>query len=307
MKRNLFFGVTLFFMMASCSTDTTVGDLLKGGNKNSANNTLKYCNTVVKYDSDATKHLKQVKEDLPIFEQCLNQKEVTGATMSYIFTGIPLTNEIGFGADKVDILKPNTLLTDEISEKVKPKVEAMVESYNKTKEAYETIRDYISNEDYKDDNWLKAKNLVSQMKNNLDKYYKNSSKYFKIIKPISIEAEEVILEDHPLKKEIIHAKKTLNTIDLILDDINEVNPDMSKLNKNYSTLEKQVKTGSSMDTKTLKEHYKDSLHKSFYDEVNDFLGEIRKSKRDKTITDDEYNSIMYTFRQIISYYNSFVN
>lgn len=310
MNRNLLFGATVLFMLASCSTDTTIGDLTTESNsvsKNSANNTLKYYNSVVQYDETARKHLEEVNEDIAEIAFFTEQKKVTTiASVTGAYTGMPLTNEIGIGSDKVDLLEPNKLLDDILSQKVKTKVNAMINAYNKTKETYEELREYINTEDFIDDDWLKASKLISKAKTNIESYNKNSDEFFKIIKPATSKAEEVILEDHPLKEDILFAKKTLNSANLVLNEVKEVNPNMTELNKKYDELEKISEEAAKMDTKVIKEQYKDHSHQYFYDQVKTFLGEVRKSKRDETITNLEYDDILHEFEKIISYYNSFV-
>lgn len=312
MSRNLFFGAALLFMAASCSSDTTVGDLIGGndssvGSSSDANSIIKYSNAVIKFDSDARKKLEDAQDDIVDFEKSVSSKKPPFSTLFHAFIGISVSDVIGFGSDKVDIKKPGSFLSTDVADKIKPKVTAMVESYKNVEEAYENYSTYIDNEDYLDDDWAKASEYISTMKTNLEKFYTNEKEYFDIIEPVTDDAEEIILADHPLKEEILQAKKTLRSVDKIVEFIGVEKPNMTDLNKSYSTLEGEVKTGEGLDQAALKKQSRDSQHESFYSSVTDFLGEVRKSKRDEIISNGEYNYIISDYNSVISSYNSFVD
>lgn len=311
MKKILFLSLSLILVLSckqgdsSTSIDSILGN---SSNENSASKAISYFNGVIEYDNNTSKKINNLlKRDLLTFTEMISKKQKSSAIMTWIaFIGISPSTKIGYGDAQVDLLNPNAYFEKDIANKVKPLIEGMTSSYTATKEAYDDFKKYYSNEDYKDDNWAKGEELVAKMKSNSNNFYTNKDAFYEIIEPTMELAEEEVLKDHPLKKEILHAKKTLKTVDQLVDLIANPETPIASIEKSYLALEERFNESKEISTTNLEKQNKLKNFTDFYKQIDDMLGVLRKTKRDGEISDRDYDELYQEYDSVLADYNRFV-
>ena len=275
---------------------------------NSASKAISYFNAVIEYDNNTSKKISNfLKRDLKKFTEMIDKKQKpTGVLTWTSFIGINPNTKIGFGNNQVDLLNPNEFFEKDIANKVKPLIEGMISSYTTTKEAYDDLKKYYSNEDYKDDNWAKGEELVAKMKSNSESFYTNRDSFYDIIEPTMEIAEEVVLKDHPLKKEILHAKKTLKITDQLIGLLANSETPITEIEKSYLALEERFNESKEIDKSNLEKQNKLKNFTDFYKQIDDMLGVLRKTKRDGEISDRDYDDLYREYDYVLKDYNRFV-
>lgn len=219
------------------------------------------------------------------------------------FIGIDPRVENWSNSKMINILKPEDLLDKDLANKILPFIQGMHNSY---KETYLDFKKYYNNEDYKDDNWKKGGELNQIMIEKSNSYYENRNELYKIFEEYVSKAEEDVLEDHPIKDQIIHAKGTLKLIDETLSLLEVENISIESIEENYTKIETRFNESKDLYNEELKNQSKEGKFKDFYDEIDNFLGALRKAKRDKKITESEYRSISSEYKSVVRDYNYFV-
>ncbi len=198
------------------------------------------------------------------------------------------------------------LLDKKLANKILPFVKGMDNSYKETKKTYLEFKKYYKNEDYKDDAWKKGAELIQIMGDKSKAYYENRNNFYTIFETVIDKAEEDVLSDHPIRDEIIHAKRTLKLIDKAMTLIQDKDTPIASIEDIYKKIEDRFNESKKMDLKKLTEQNKEDRFNSFYDEIDDFLGTVRKVKRDGKITERDYKTVYYEYKSVINDYNSFV-
>ncbi len=284
---------------ASSALDA-VSDLGSDG----AGNVLAYNNAMVDYMNDANSKIKKASEDYEKMSTMVakKQKPRMFMGMAFIGSGVNIDNE----RDGISLLKPGNNLPSDIKEELTNAVKETAKAYDNTQTAYKSFKDYLDNEDFKDDDWAKGKEYVKIVEKNIMAFYENQSNAYKILKPVANAAEVKLLEDHPLRESIIATKTDLNLAVEIVDIVYAEKIDMDALTAKYDELEANYAKHKDLTPDLLKEHNKNLYYNNFYDDVEEFLGEVRKSKRDGKIDQREAEHINREYQSLISFYNSFV-
>ncbi|MET2986388.1 DUF6845 domain-containing protein [Aureibaculum conchae] len=268
-----------------------------------ANNIIAYNNAMVNYMNDATGKINKASEDYEKMSTMVAKKQKPRMFMGMAFIGsIPDANR---KIDGVSLLKGDNL-PSEVKEELTKSVKATSEAFENTHDAYKKFKDYLNNEDYKDDDWAKGKEYVDIVEKNITAFYEGQSNSYKILKPIADAAEIELLKDHPLKESIIASKTDLGLAAEIRDIVYAEQIDMTVLAAKYDELEANYAKHKDLTADLLKEQRKDSYYNSFYEEIEEFLGEVRKCKRDGKITDREAEGIARDYKNLVGYYNRFV-
>jgi len=290
-------------------SNSSINSILGNSSEESnASKAVNYFNAVIEYDNNSSKKITALlKNDFVTLSEMVENKQKTSRFLTWTaFTGIDPNTKIGYGTNQVDLLKPNDFFESDIAQKVKPLIEGMTSSYTSVKDAYNDFKSYYTNEDYKDDNWAKAEELLTKIKSSSDTFYSNRDTFFTIIEPTMEIAEEEVLKDHPLKKEILHTKKTLKIVDDLVDLMANPETPIASLEESYLTLEKRFNESKKMETKNLEKQNKLMNFNSFYDEIEKMLGVLRKTKRDGEISDSDYNEFYSKYDNVLGSYNRFV-
>ena len=174
------------------------------------------------------------------------------------------------------------------------------------------IKSHLESEDFKDDKGAKFAELKQKAEAEIEGFQQVRAKLFGEMDSIVEKAEGIILEDHPLKENILSSKKLLAVAGDFIDEVvaqseaEKVNVD--KLDAAYKAIETQLANNQKIEVK-------DASAKSNYERLNkegeDYLGALRKFIRDtkekKKFDQNGFNQVDSAYQSLVSAYNSFVN
>lgn len=174
------------------------------------------------------------------------------------------------------------------------------------------IKSHLESEDFKDDKGAKFTELKQKAEAEIEGFQQVRTKLFGEMDSIVEKAEGIILEDHPLKENILSSKKLLAVAGEFIDEVvaqseaEKVNVD--KLDAAYKAIETQLANNQKIEVK-------DASAKSNYERLNkegeDYLGALRKFIRDtkekKKFDQNGFNQVDSAYQSLVSAYNSFVN
>ena len=174
------------------------------------------------------------------------------------------------------------------------------------------IKSHLESEDFKDDKGAKFAELKQKAEAEIEGFQQVRTKLFGEMDSIVEKAEGIILEDHPLKENILSSKKLLAVAGEFIDEVvaqseaEKVNVD--KLEAAYKAIETQLANNQKIEVK-------DASAKSNYERLNkegeDYLGALRKFIRDtkekKKFDQNGFNQVDSAYQSLVSAYNSFVN
>ena len=174
------------------------------------------------------------------------------------------------------------------------------------------IKSHLESEDFKDDKGAKFAELKQKAEAEIEGFQQVRTKLFGEMDSIVEKAEGIILEDHPLKENILSSKKLLAVAGEFIDEVvaqseaEKVN--VYKLDAAYKAIETQLANNQKIEVK-------DASAKSNYERLNkegeDYLGALRKFIRDtkekKKFDQNGFNQVDSAYQSLVSAYNSFVN
>lgn len=174
------------------------------------------------------------------------------------------------------------------------------------------IKSHLESEDFKDDKGAKFAELKQKAEAEIEGFQQVRTKLFGEMDSIVEKAEGIILEDHPLKENILSSKKLLAVAGEFIDEVvaqseaEKVNID--KLEAAYKAIETQLANNQKIEVK-------DASAKSNYEALNkegeDYLGALRKFIRDtkekKKFDQNGFDQVDSAYQSLVSAYNSFVN
>ena len=174
------------------------------------------------------------------------------------------------------------------------------------------VESHLESEDFKDDKGAKFAELKQKAEAEIEGFQQVRAKLFGEMDSIVEKAEGIILEDHPLKENILSSKKLLAVAGEFIDEVvaqseaEKVNVD--KLDAAYKAIETQLANNQKIEVK-------DASAKSNYERLNkegeDYLGALRKFIRDtkekKKFDQNGFNQVDSAYQSLVSAYNSFVN
>jgi len=174
------------------------------------------------------------------------------------------------------------------------------------------IKSHLESEDFKDDKGAKFAELKQKAQAEIEAFQQVRTKLFGEMDSIVEKAEGIILEDHPLKENILSSKKLLAVAGEFIDEVvaqseaEKVNVD--KLDAAYKAIETQLANNQKIEVK-------DASAKSNYERLNkegeDYLGALRKFIRDtkekKKFDQNGFDQVDSAYQSLVSAYNSFVN
>ncbi|HBK72438.1 MAG TPA: hypothetical protein DDZ39_12430 [Flavobacteriaceae bacterium] len=279
-------------------------DSVSSVNTEESGSLIAYNNAMIDYMISTGDRIDAAANDYETMRAMVSQKRKERMFIGLAF--IASVQDIERENDGIFLLKPGNNLPSEIKEDLVASVKATSESFENTKNAYADFKKYLDLEDYKDDDWAKGKEYVDIIEKNIISFYDHKSEAYKIIKPLAVAAEIELLKDHPLREAYIASKIDLLLTEEILNIVYAEKIDMVALNAKYDELEANAKKHKSLIADLLKEHDKDSTYNSYYEQLEDFLGELRKHKRDGKITESEVNDISREYKYLLGDFNRFV-
>ena len=174
------------------------------------------------------------------------------------------------------------------------------------------VESHLESEDFKDDKGAKFAELKQKAQAEIEAFQQVRTKLFGEMDSIVEKAEGIILEDHPLKENILSSKKLLAVAGDFIDEVvaqseaEKVNVD--KLDAAYKAIETQLANNQKIEVK-------DASAKSNYERLNkegeEYLGALRKFIRDtkekKKFDQNGFDQVDSAYQSLVSAYNSFVN
>lgn len=174
------------------------------------------------------------------------------------------------------------------------------------------VESHLESEDFKDDKGAKFAELKQKAEAEIEGFQQVRTKLFGEMDSIVEKAEGIILEDHPLKENILSSKKLLAVAGEFIDEVvaqseaEKVNVD--KLDAAYKAIETQLANNQKIEVK-------DASAKANYERLNkegeDYLGALRKFIRDtkekKKFDQNGFDQVDSAYQSLVSAYNSFVN
>lgn len=173
-------------------------------------------------------------------------------------------------------------------------------------ENLEAFDAYKKAEDYKDDNWAKALELTQGVEAAAAVIEQVKPQIYAIITPAADAAETYFLADNPLKEYIILSKKMFAQMEDVLGTVADDKVDEQLLDTQYTELEQMVKTGRELPAVEGME-IQMTWYGKFLDEVDAFLGEVRKTKRNGKYTQSELEDLNDEYGDAVTMYNHFVD
>lgn len=179
-------------------------------------------------------------------------------------------------------------------------------SCKKIDDNYEAFKAYKKAEDFKDDDWAKGKQLAQEAGEAADRIVDVKTEILNIISGPADAAEMALMEGNPLKEHILLAKKIFAQMESMMQTVSEEQVNEQSLTTAYNTLEQLVKEGRDLpkvkDMDTEMRHYGECL-----DEVDSFLGVVRKAQRNGKYTQSVLSDMDTEYADAVHDYNYFVD
>ena len=188
-------------------------------------------------------------------------------------------------------------------------------SANVMYELIDEITLYLDAEDYFDDKGKKLQDNKAKATIQVEHFNANAKILFEAMSPIVQQAEENILEDHPLKEHIISAKKIIAQVDNFISEVelqaqNDI-INQEKLQSLYNELENLSSKSQKLTIKDDNFAKKKSSFNYFNQSIESFLGPARTLMRNSSNTNEfserDYQEVSSYYNQIINSYNTFVD
>lgn len=302
---SLTMGVCL--IISSCNSgarQSGSADLRPGEGSNEANEMITFNNKLVKADNSHSSFIRTFRSNLEGVERFITGKLENPSGMAIAPVSVP--------AISINNLQ-GIVYPDGWSKEYQPLVKDMEDSFEALKGLQKEIDAYRSAEDWKEDNGGRIAEFKEKGLREIEKNRTASRNLFERIRPQVSEAEETILDGHPLKDQIIRSKDIMeltqqihtNTYDM--EDLNTFNSDFEK---SYTELEALYKENKENE---LPEDYQNKTRSfiSFNDAVNDYLGKMRIIKRETDAgnvpSEQNFRDFDTATENVLRTYNNFVD
>mgnify|MGYP000938524873 CR=1 FL=1 len=316
MKINTLFIVAFiaFSFLLSCNNSDSKSDstIKIGGLFDSKNDKISKANSIIQFNN------KIVQIDNSHYNDMDGFNEAFDALDRYISTKLNDPKSISIPPigriNSLSIHKIEGLIyPDGLSKEFKPLLDQMKDSHNTLLAIGKEMESYKSAEDWKEDNGAKLKSFKERAQIEITKNREASQNVFKKLKPIVDQAEEITLEDNPLKSQYIRSE---NILDKVLETTKsffetENNTELkTEFAKNYQDLEKLLNENKK-DQISNDYRAKAGAFERYNDAVNAFLGKMRIIQRNldagTEFEDTNIRALESASKQVLNTYNSFVD
>ena len=286
-----------------------------GGTKKSADGTVTVssrdaANEIIGYYNSSIGFFKDYKEPRKIDDIVKYMNElIEGKNRRRVMAPIivDMSNMPSKQKDKNIVLAPGSCFDNDDRKILKDNFTTYVECIDKIYENFTTFKSYIQSEDYKDDDWAKAISLRDECVKCSETMAENKFVIYDVLSPLADAAEVLMLEGNPSRDHILIAKVIFDNMDTILEEYSAENVDDAQIEEMYSTLEKNVEKARALKPAEDKPEHKMKWYGKFLDNVDEFLGEVRKAKRESKYTESGFKRLQDKYRYSVNEYNSFVN
>ncbi|SIT21707.1 Protein of unknown function [Chryseobacterium ureilyticum] len=317
MKRPLIIAGMLILGLSviSCDKLEKIKDKLSQNNTKQANpfsvnsgdetrDIIAFNNKVVKMDDAHSDFIKN-------FQNSLEQMDayVKNVAVNPQFSGIPpiFTPVVMMWANQ-EIKAPDVL-----GKEYQTSVDKMKETASQLQTLKKELEAYKDAEDWKDDKGKKVTEISEKASKLIKENRKAADELFAKLAPRAEKAETEALKDHPLKKQILQSRETMEFAQKIIDDsydVKDLNAYKQKFSQQYVQMEKLYKRNMDESIPS-SEKQKESSYTAFNNSVNDFLGKMRIVQRSLNEDSPELNRNLDDLEResgyILDRYNYFVD
>lgn len=262
-------------------------------NKQDASNIIEYYNTAIGMFRNAPNADK--------YQDVIKYMEANGRSITS-----PLLIAPTAFRDSAKLINPGTYFSKEQRDTLQMAFREFVQGHKDFVKNYDTFKEYKKAEDYKDDNWAKGKQLAQENADIFARMQSAKEAVYGIIVPLADDAEMLLMDDNPLKAHIMHAKQIFASMDELMDEAAAEKVNMEAIDASYTKLEGQVQAGREIpavaDMDREMRYYSEYL-----DQVEKFMGIVRKARRNSRFTDSVYRDMQSEYRSVVGDYNSFVD
>lgn len=309
MKRNLFvatvFALCLTFV--SCGGSETKGSE-NVDSKSDANKIISYTNDVIDYLNGSGDWMRT------------NESRISGV-LTFVETKkkptvlLPFMPSMSFdmGAGKKDVTNPPSVMSAEEQAFFKDNMTAYKEKYTKFKENCVTLHKYLQNEDYKDDDFAKGKELAAAINADHSFLVESKNALYDKIDTVTEKAENIILEDLPLRDPILALKAELNNMQELSEafySYSEGKLTPEQVDAEYKEVAASIEKNKDAHTAILEENNAKSTYDSFYKRAEESLATYRKTLREvkakKELGERDFKNFNSNYNSLINAYNNFV-
>jgi len=192
-------------------------------------------------------------------------------------------------------------------------VDRMKDSASQLQLLKKELEAYKDAEDWKDDKGKKVTEINEKAKKLIQENRNSANELFAKLTPRTDKAEVEVLKDHPLKKQIIQSRETMELAQKIIDesyDVTDLNAYKQKFSQQYIQMEK-LYTRNVDEKIPSSEEQKEKSYTAFNNSVNDFLGKMRIVQRSLNENNKELNNDLDALEReagfVLSSYNTFVD
>ncbi|MCD7972425.1 MAG: YiiG family protein [Candidatus Azobacteroides sp.] len=267
----------------------------------SGNLSMEKANEIIEYHNDVLAVFRRLYEDD-------NQEKVLkymAERKGRIGSGPVITQSIGY-RDTSKIVSPGNYFDKDVRENLKKDINSFLRAGEAFYQNFTTYKSYAKAEDYKDDNWAKGNQLLEENKKLAEEISVARERVYSVISPLANQAELITLKDNPWKENIILSKQIFASMEGIMEEYAEEKVNPEKIDTQYNNLEKQVEEARTLPTVSGQERKGESFTK-FITQVDEFMGEVRKAKREGKYDDRGYRKLTSEYNKAINRYNNFVN
>lgn len=300
------------FLAVGCKDSKEVG-AVNVDSMQQAGEIIDYTNSVVDYMNDANSFINSRERDFKKLVDLAESKKVR-SRIDIPIDALFVSHNFGSKKDREEkIVNPPAVLSKEEQEFFKEKVTFYKEQRNLLSGTSVTYIKYLTDEDYKDDNWAKAKEYAETIEKAYTNCIETRPIISKKIEEVTERAEEIILADSPIKDAIMTVKGDLKNIDNLIDvfyDHAEAGGKKEEADKLYTELEANIAKHKSLYVAELTKEGKLSSYESFYTSVDGNLGNVRKVlrkvKEGKKLTDRDFDDLRRVSNDAVASYNRFI-
>jgi len=307
MKKSLFatFLFTILFMSCGGSADKGSENV---DSQQEAGHIIGYTNNVIDYLNESNSWMRS------------NDGRIE-AMVTYMETGkkasvfLPFVPNVSMNRHDKDALNtPPAVMSVEEKEFFSSNMTEYRKSFKQLLEDCGVLYKYIQNQDYKDDDFAKGKELSDSIKSKYNYLTVTKSALYDKIDEVTEKAEEIILSNHVLKDPIMTLKaemKSLESLNGVYIDYSNGEATPEVVDAAYQAAAASIEENKVKYADLLEEQNVKSKYEYFYKKCDGALSAYRRILRDvkdkKKIRDSEFKSFTSDYNSIVNAYNSFVN
>ncbi len=186
-------------------------------------------------------------------------------------------------------------------------------TFKQMQEDGQTLFKYIRNQDYKDDDYAKGKELSDKILAAQEYVTDTKKAMYDKIDEVTYEAEYIILSDHPLRDPIFTMKDEMVNFENLYSTFvlyNDKETTVEQVDSAYQAIFANVEKNKALYAEILEENGVKSDYDDFYESCDDALDTYRFSfrtyvKQNREIPESEIRTFTSNYNHIIGAYNSF--